>query len=105
MEAQAQPLNAVSAESTSGGLLDQMVNESRVARSDTERARAKDLIGELVSQVLEGTVVISNNLSATLDARVAELDALISTQLSEILHAPEFQKMESTWRGLHYLCK
>jgi type VI secretion system protein ImpC len=107
MGAQLQP-NASTAgveQKTSASLLDEVVDQSRVARSDTERARAKDLIGELVSQVLEGTVVMSNNLSATLDARVAELDALISEQLSEVMHAQEFQKMESTWRGLHYLCQ
>jgi type VI secretion system protein ImpC len=107
MGAQVQPnVSAATVEQqTSGSLLDDVVDQSRVARSDTERARAKDLIGELVSQVLEGTVVISNNLAATLDARVAELDELISEQLSEVLHAQEFQKMESTWRGLHYLCQ
>jgi type VI secretion system protein ImpC len=105
MGLQAQTLDTASAAQASESLLDQVVSESKVARSDVERARAKDIIGELVSQVLDGTVVISNNLSATLDARVAELDALISRQLSEIMHAPEFQKMESTWRGLQYLCK
>ena len=86
-------------------LLDSIVEQSRVAKSDSERARAKDIIGELASQVLSGTVVVSDNLSATLDARVAELDRLISQQLSAIMHAPEFQKLESTWRGLHYLVK
>jgi type VI secretion system protein ImpC len=103
--AQAQALSTLEFEDGGTSLLDRVVDESRVARSDTERARARDLIGELVSQVLEGTVVMSSNLSATLDARVAELDSLISRQLSEIMHNPEFQKMESTWRGLHYLCK
>ncbi|MCM3011673.1 type VI secretion system contractile sheath large subunit, partial [Bacillus subtilis] len=43
--------------------------------------------------------------SATIDARVAELDRLISTQLSAVMHAPEFQRLESTWRGLDYLVK
>jgi len=86
-------------------LLDQVVNQSRVARSDSERVRAKDLIAELVNQVLDGTVIVSSNLAATIDARIAEIDGLISEQLSQVLHAPDFQKMESTWRGLHYLCK
>jgi type VI secretion system protein ImpC len=104
-QVQAKASAAMAEQQTPGSLLDQVVDQSKVARSDTERERAKDLIGELVSQVLEGTVVISNNLSATLDARVAELDALISEQLSEVMHALEFQKMESTWRGLHYLCQ
>ncbi|WP_341248312.1 type VI secretion system contractile sheath domain-containing protein, partial [Cupriavidus pauculus] len=88
-----------------GSLLDQIVDQSRVAKSEAEHARAKDIIGELVKEVLDGTVVVSDNLSATLDARVAELDRLISAQLSSVMHAPEFQKLESTWRGMNYLVK
>ena len=86
-------------------LLDQIVTQSRVARSDAEHARARDLISELVREVMQGTVVLSDNLNATLDARVAEIDHLISEQLSEVMHHPEFQRIESSWRGLHYLCK
>ena len=89
----------------STGLLDKIVAESRVAKSDIEHARAKDLVAELVSQVMDGTVVISDNLSATLDARVADIDKLISDQLSAIMHAEEFQRLEASWRGLDYLCK
>jgi type VI secretion system protein ImpC len=87
------------------GLLDNIVAQSKVAKTTTEHNRAKDIIGELVKEVLQGTVVVSDNLSATLDARVAELDQLISAQLSEVMHGAEFQKLESSWRGLHYLCK
>ena len=90
-------------ESTS--LLDQIVEQSKVARSETEHARAKDIISELVREVMRGTVIVSDNLSVTLDARVAELDRLISEQLSEVMHHAEVQKLESSWTGLHYLCK
>lgn len=86
-------------------LLDQIIEESRVARSESERQHARDIISEFVNQVLEGEVVVSENLSASLDARVAELDRLISAQLSEVMHAPAFQSLESAWTGLHYLCK
>lgn len=86
-------------------LLDRIIDESRVARSDTERLRARDIIGELVAQVLQGEVVVSENLSASIDARIAQLDHLISAQLSEIMHAPEFQQLESAWTGLHYLAR
>ena len=34
---------------------------------------------------------------------IARLDEKLSAQVNEILHAPEFQKLESAWRGLHYL--
>ena len=53
-----------------------------MAKSTSEHERARDIISELVSQVMDGTVVMSNNLSATLDARVAEIDRMISEQLS-----------------------
>lgn len=86
-------------------LLDRIVEESKVAQSAHEKARAKDIIGELVSQVLEGEVIVSENLAAAIDARVAELDRLISAQLSSVMHAPEFQALESAWTGLHYLCR
>ncbi|KAB8051457.1 MULTISPECIES: type VI secretion system contractile sheath large subunit [Janthinobacterium] len=104
MSAQMTPSLSTSA-ATEIDLLDQIVEQSKVAKSSVEHARARDLISELVSQVMEGTVVVSNNLAATIDARVAELDRLISQQLSAIMHAPEFQKLESSWTGLHYLVK
>ena len=113
MAAQAQAASAVDSAPHSvsdhsvpaASLLDQIVEESKVAKSSVEHERAKDIISELVSQVLDGTVVVSANLSATLDARVAELDRLISSQLSAIMHAPQFQKLEQSWTGLHYLVK
>ncbi|NHZ90041.1 type VI secretion system contractile sheath large subunit [Massilia sp. CCM 8733] len=86
-------------------LLDQIVEQSKVAKSSVEHARAKDLISELVHQVMDGTVIVSDNLSATIDARVAELDRIISDQLSAVMHSPEFQKLESSWTGLNYLVK
>jgi type VI secretion system protein ImpC len=86
-------------------LLDQIVENSKVAKSEVEHNRAKDLISELVSQVMQGTVVVSANLSAMLDARVAELDQLLSAQVSEIMHLPDFQKVESSWTGLQYLVR
>lgn len=100
-----QAAQAVSAETTEINLLDRIIEDSRVARSDQERERARDIISAFASQVLEGEVVISENLAASLDARVAELDHLISEQLSEVMHAPAFQELEGAWTGLHYLCK
>ncbi|MEO7057690.1 MAG: type VI secretion system contractile sheath large subunit [Caldimonas sp.] len=100
-----QPLASGAPVAEHASLLDSIVAQSKVARSDTERVRARDIIAELVREVLSGTVVVSDNLSATLDARVAEIDELISKQLSTVMHHPEFQKLESTWSGLQYLCK
>lgn len=94
-----------SAQAVELGLLDQIVEQSKVAKSAAEHQRARDIISELAKEVLQGTVVVSDNLNLTLDSRVAELDRLISDQVSAILHAPQFQELEATWRGLHYLCQ
>src|SRR6185312_2041424 len=40
---------------------------------------------------------------AMINARIAQIDDLISTQLNEVMHHPDFQRLEGTWRGLKYL--
>ncbi len=84
-------------------LLDAIISESRVARSEDEKTRAKDLIAEFVSQVMDESIVVSDDIAAGIDARIAEIDGLLSEQLNEIMHAEPFQKLEASWRGLHYL--
>ena len=91
------------AEAAEASLLDTIISQSRAATNDSEKAYAKNLIGELVDQVLAGSITVSKDLLASIDARIAELDALISSQLNEIMHQPDFQKLEGSWRGLKYL--
>jgi type VI secretion system protein ImpC len=84
-------------------LLDSILSQSRVARTDGEKSRARDLIAELVGQIADGEVTISRDAIASIDARIAQLDAVLSEQLSAVMHAPEFQQLEGSWRGLKYL--
>ena len=85
------------------GLLDSIIDESHVATNETEHSHTKHLINELVDQVVSGAVTVSKDLAASIDMRVAELDKLISDQLNAIMHHTDFQKLESSWRGLKYL--
>ena len=84
-------------------LLDRIVSEGRMARDDNQAVYAKDLIGEFATQVLDEGMTISNDTVAAISSRIAQIDELISAQLNEIMHAPEFQKLEATWRGMSYL--
>jgi len=84
-------------------LLDNILSNSRIARTDSEKSRARDLIAELVAQVTAGELTISRDAIAAIDARIAQLDSLLSDQLSAVMHAPEFQSLEASWRGLKYL--
>jgi type VI secretion system protein ImpC len=87
------------------GLLDQILTEGRMARDDFQKERAKDMIGEFVSQVMAGELTISKNMDVTINARIAEIDRLITAQMNEIMHNEEFQKLEGSWRGLNLLVK
>ncbi|HSB71550.1 MAG TPA: type VI secretion system contractile sheath large subunit [Candidatus Methylomirabilis sp.] len=84
------------------GLLETIIEEGRMARDESQRGLARDIIGEFVRQVMEGTITVSKNTELMINARIAQIDRLISQQLNEIMHHPEFQKLEASWRGLFY---
>lgn len=91
------------APATEVGLLDQIVQEGRLGKDAPAQERGKDMIRQFVSEVLEGSITVGRDTEAMLNARIAQLDHLISLQLNEVMHAPEFQQLEATWRGLKYL--
>ena len=85
------------------GLLDQIVEQGRFGTDALSRERGKDLVKEFVAQVLEGQMTIAKDAEMMINARIAQIDHLLSIQLNEILHHPAFQKLEGSWRGLKYL--
>jgi type VI secretion system protein ImpC len=88
---------------TEQGLLDQIVSSGRFNRDPATLERGRDMVKEFVSQVLDGKMTLSRDAEATIQARIAQIDRLISLQLNEVLHYPAFQKLEGTWRGIKYL--
>jgi len=96
-EAQAAP------QSAELSLLEQIVDQGRFGKEAPARERGKDMIKQFVSEVLAGTITVARDADAMLNARIAQIDRLIASQVNEIMHAPAFQKLEATWRGLHYL--
>jgi type VI secretion system protein ImpC len=91
------------AEATELGLLDQIVEQGRFGREPAAKERGKDLVKNFVSQILEGTIKVSADTEAMINARIAQIDHLLSIQLNEIMHHPDFQQLEGSWRGLKYL--
>ena len=73
-----------------GSLLDQIVEEGRLARDPSRRERGKNLVKEFVAQVLEGAMTVSKDAEAMINARIAQIDHLVSIQLNEVLHHPGF---------------
>jgi type VI secretion system protein ImpC len=86
-------------------ILDQILTDGRMARDEFQKERAKDMIGEFVSQVMSGELTMTKNMDVAINARIAEIDRLITAQMNEIMHHADFQKLEGSWRGLHHLVK
>jgi type VI secretion system protein ImpC len=100
---QAEPQGAAIAGTEESGVLDQIISETRIGKDDWERDQSRRQIATLVEEVMKGTLRVSKDLEATINARIADIDKVLSAQLNAIMHAPEFQKLEGAWRGLHYL--
>src|SRR4051794_39019553 len=93
---------ATSSKADEAGLLDQIISRGRLARDEEQRALAKGLIGEFVDQVMAGTMTVSKDTQAMINARIGQIDALLSAQLNALMHHEDFQRLEASWRGLHY---
>src|SRR5215831_20890198 len=85
------------------GLLDTIVEEGRFGKEPASLERGKNLVKEFVAQFLDGSMTIARDAEMMINARIAQIDHLLSIQLNEILHHPSFQKLEGSWRGLKYL--
>jgi type VI secretion system protein ImpC len=90
---------AATTETTAPSLLDEVL----AATKQTERSRAEDLIRTLTDEALKGTVTWGRNVTETLKAGIEAIDQALSKQLAAVMHHPDFQKLEGTWRGLHHL--
>jgi len=67
---------------------------------ETSRRTAIDRLRE---QILAGDGAALEQLEGVIAGRIAEIDDLLTAQVNEILHAEPFQRLEASWRGLHYL--
>ena len=72
-------------------------------RSDEAKTRIEGAVRTLAEQALEGSNVVSGDVIGTIGSMIAALDAKISDQVNAIIHHPEFQALESAWRGLDHL--
>jgi len=82
------------------------ISEYKNAESLAE-SKANERIGAalafFVDSIVQSAVTFEKIDKVVLDSQIAAIDRRISLQLDEILHHPEFQKMESSWRSLKFL--
>src|SRR5450432_4588378 len=74
-------------------------------KPQTERAReeVENAVLTLAQQALASTPIVSEDAVESIQAIIAEIDRKLSEQINAIIHHPDFQSLESAWRGLHHL--
>ena len=80
-----------------------LLKQSFKPRTERAATEVENAVGTLVRQALSDTSLIKEDVLDTIEEMIARIDAKLTSQVNEILHAPEFQKIESAWRGLSYL--
>jgi type VI secretion system protein ImpC len=103
MSSPAEQAKAATATTTAeDNLLDKILDRTKPL-DDRERERNKDYIKEFLDKVVKPGQVISKDVETNIKYWIAEIDKKLSSQLNEIMHHADFQKLEASWRGLHYL--
>jgi len=98
-----QILNAPAGQMLSEDYLDKIIDNTQAIRRESDRGRMKSQLNNFLAEVVSGAVVVSSDLIGSIEDRITAIDELLSSQISLIMHAPEFQKREASWRGLHKL--
>ncbi len=86
-----------------GGDFASLLNKEFKPKSDEAKSAVENAVLTLAQQALANTKVIGSDVVASIEAMIAELDLKLSSQVNQIMHNPEFQQLESAWRGLHHL--
>ena len=72
-------------------------------KSERAKEEVESAVRTLAEQVLGKADIVSDDVTQTINAYIAEIDRKLSEQINEIMHHADFQKLESAWRGLHHL--
>src|SRR5262252_6967522 len=80
-----------------------LLKQSFKPRSERAATEVENAVTTLVREALADASVVKEHVLDTIEEMIARLDQKLTMQINEILHAPEFQQIESAWRGLHHL--
>ncbi|MGX5088351.1 type VI secretion system contractile sheath large subunit [Enterobacter sp. UPMP2052] len=72
-------------------------------KSEQAKSAVEMAVKTLAEQALSTSITMADDAYKNIAAIIAEIDLKLSQQINLILHHEEFQRLESAWRGLHYL--
>lgn len=86
-----------------GGDFASLLQKEFKPRSDEAKSAVEAAVLTLAQQALGQTQLISKDVTQSIQAMIAAIDAKLTEQINKIIHHPDYQKLESAWRGLHYM--
>ncbi len=84
-------------------ILDEVVNATKLQPADEAYDLTKRGVEALIAELIEPGKPVPKISKVVVDEMIAEIDKKLSLQLDAILHHPDLQKLESTWRSVKYL--
>lgn len=95
--------SGVAATGYAAGDFASLLNKEFKPKSDRAKDEVESAVRTLAEQVLQKSDIVSDDVTQTINAYIAEIDRKITEQMNLVLHHADFQKLEGAWRGLHYL--
>ncbi len=95
-----------------GGVLDQIIDNTKAATIEESRPLVQKGVRELLRQVLKLNAQAEKDNKPeeklrvdriAVDRAIAELDKKLGQQIDKIIHNKQFKQMESSWRGLKFM--
>ncbi len=94
---------ALDAASTTAAL--KIVKDAGMTQDESQYMHAVNLIAAFADQVSQGMTVGKSTALAAVEMKIKAIDEMISDRMDQILHDRNFQELEASWLGLHYLVK
>jgi type VI secretion system protein ImpC len=80
-----------------------LLNKEFRPKTDRAAEEIESAVQTLAEYVLRDTALISSDAVASIESLIAHIDQKLTDQVNQIMHHPDFQSLESAWRGLHYM--
>jgi type VI secretion system protein ImpC len=80
-----------------------LLKQSFKPRTERAATEVENAVSTLVTEALKDGSTIKGGVLDTIEEMIARIDQKLTAQMNAIIHAKEFQQIESAWRGLKYL--
>jgi type VI secretion system protein ImpC len=80
-----------------------LLNKEFKPKSDRAKEEVESAVKTLAEYVLKDTSVVSDDAIKSITSIIAQIDKKLTEQVNLILHHEDFQNLEGSWRGLHYM--